>query len=498
MTTTEDAPPIGLGTNLSYGVGALGTGIGLAALSAAVLNYFLNQVVGIPPVVVGSLILVSLVVDAVLDPLIGQWSDNLRTRWGRRHPLMYVATGLWGLTFYFLWHAPKGMVGVPLLGFMLALLLAVRISASLYEIPSQALVPELAPNYDQRTGILSIRWFFLIIGLAGTSFVLNAIFLRKDAANPLGALNPQGYAGFGALAAVVILVAGWASALGTHSRIRHLHIPPRRTLGAGATLREMSATLLNPALVILMLCGLFGGVGAGLRTGLDTYFYLHFWSLLPQQIGILLPMGVLGSIVAVVIAPILSRRLGKKMTMIVFFTFSTIVSLAPMALKLMGLMPPNGSPWIMPILIIDSIVVAILALSGFIIISSMVADVVEDNAVKSGGVRSEGLLFAANGLLPKVTTGIGVFLADQLLSAVRFPAHAIPGTVPMDLMRHLVLLFLPTYSALVALSVGVLVFYRIDREAHESNLEKLRESAALAEAVMERRAEAGVDVGRVI
>jgi glycoside/pentoside/hexuronide:cation symporter, GPH family len=498
MATTEDAPPIGLGTNLSYGVGALGTGIGLAALSAAVLNYFLNQVVGISPVVVGSLILVSLVVDAVLDPMIGQWSDNLRTRWGRRHPLMYVATGLWGLTFYFLWHAPKGLVGVPLLGFMLALLLAVRISASLYEIPSQALVPELAPNYDQRTGILSIRWFFLIIGLAGTSFVLNAIFLRKDAANPLGALNPEGYAGFGALAAVVILVAGWASALGTHGRIRHLHIPPRRTLGAAATLREMSATLLNPALVILMLCGLFGGVGGGLRTALDTYFYLHFWDLLPQQIGILLPMGVLGSIVAVIIAPILSRRLGKKMTMIVFFTFSTIVSLAPMTLKLMGLMPPNSSPWIMPILIIDSIVVAVLALSGFIIISSMVADVVEDNAVKNGGVRSEGLLFAANGLLPKVTTGIGVFVADQLLSVVRFPAHAIPGTVPMDLMRHLVLLFLPTYSALVALSVGVLVFYRIDREAHESNLEKLRESAALAEAVMERRAEAGVDIGRVI
>ena len=384
MATTADAPPIGLGTNLSYGVGALGTGIGLAALSATVLNYFLNQVVGIAPLVVGSLILVSLVIDAVLDPLIGQWSDNLRTRWGRRHPLMYVAVVLWTLSFYFLWHAPKGVVGPSLLAFMLTLLVAVRLSESLYEIPSQALVPELAPDYDERTSILSFRWFFLVIGLAGSAFLLNVVFLRKDAAHPLGMLAADGYARFGAVAAVVLLVTGAASALGTHNRIRYLHIPPRRQVTATATVHEMTTALFNPALVILMLCGLFGGVAGGLRTALDNYFYLHFWGLLPQQIGILLPVGVLGSIAAVIIAPILSRRLGKKMTMITFFTFSTIVSLLPMSLKLVGWMPPNTSPWVMAILLLDAAVVAVLAVSGFIIISSMVADVVEDNAVKTG------------------------------------------------------------------------------------------------------------------
>lgn len=491
-TMTGDAPPISLGTNLSYGVGALNSGIGLAALSAAVLNYFLNQVVGISPLVVGSLILVSLIVDAVLDPIIGQWSDNLRTRWGRRHPLMYVAVVLWGVSFFFLWHAPRGMEGGALLGFMLTMLLAVRISTSLYEIPSQALIPELTDDYDKRTGILSVRWFFLVIGLAGTSFLLNAVFLRKDASNPLGLLNPEGYARFGAFAAVVILILGVGSALGTHNRIRYMHIPPTRQVTTGATLREMARTLLNPALIILMVCGLFGGVAAGIRTALDTYFYVHFWDLLPQQIGVLLPVGVLGSLVAVVIAPILSRRLGKKMTMIVFFTFSTIVSLAPMGLRLIGLMPPNGSPWIMPILIIDAIVVAVLALSGYIIISSMLADVAEDNAVRSGGLRSEGLLFAANGLPVKVSAGVGVFIADLLLSVVRFPAHALQGTVPAPLVAHLAVLFLPTYSLLVACSVGVLVFYRIDRATHERNLEQMRQAAALAGEVMEAQAEAGV------
>ena len=53
----------------------------------------------------------------------------------------------------------------------------------------------------------------------------------------------------------------------------------------------------------------------------------------------------------------------------------------------------------------------------------MIADVVEDSAVKTG-VRSEGLLFAANGLLPKFTTGIGILVGNMMLEFVHFPAAA--------------------------------------------------------------------------
>ena len=46
-------------------------------------------------------------------------------------------------------------------------------------------------------------------------------------------------------------------------------------------------------------------------------------------------------------------------------------------------------------------------------------------------------------------------------------------------MRHLALLYLPTYGALVAASIAVLLLYRIDRNTHESNLERLGELASL-------------------
>jgi glycoside/pentoside/hexuronide:cation symporter, GPH family len=475
---TAGAPPLRLATRLNYGLGATASGVAYAALSGAVLQYYLNQVMRLPAILVGTAIMVSLIVDAVVDPLLGQWSDNFRSRWGRRHPFMYAAAFLASASFYALWHAPAALSGPSLLGYVLLLLVSVRISVSLFDVPNNALAPELAPDYDQRTVLSSFRFFFFVFGLAAMSYLLNGVFLRKDAAHPLGLLNRDGYAQFGMVGAVVILVTILASSIGTHDRVRHLHRPPRRDVTLAQTLREVATTLGNPSLVALLASGVLGGAAAGMQGGLDYYFYTHFWGLVPSQLAKLLPVASLGSVIAVFAAAPLSRLLGKKWTMIGLFSGSTLAALTPMSLKLLGLMPPNGAPLTFAILLGSAVLVGTLAVMGFIIIASMVADVAEDNAVRTG-VRSEGLLFATHGLVPKFTTGIGAFFAGLLVTLVHFPAHAAQGSVPAELMRRLILLYLPTYGLLVAASIAVLAFYRIDRRAHERNLELLEEMASL-------------------
>lgn len=472
------APPLGLGIKFNYGFGASASGIAYAALSGAVLQYFLNQVIGLPAILVGTAILISLALDAVIDPLVGQWSDNVQSSLGRRHPFMYASAVLAAVSFYGLWHAPHSLTGLPLLGYVLAFLVALRISGSLFDVPNNALMPELAPDYDQRTVLSSFRFFFFVFGAAGMSFMLNGVFLRKDASHPLGLLNRHGYEQFGALGAALMFIAILWSSLGTQSRVKHLHRPPARQVTLAQTLREVASTLANPSLIALLLSGVLGGAASGMQTGLDYYFYTHLWGLLPNQLAVLLPLASLGSVIAVFAAPPLSRRFGKKGTMIGLFTAGTVINLTPMTLKLFGLMPPNGSPVLFPILATAAITVATLAIMGLIIVGSMVADVVEDTAVKTG-VRSEGLLFATNGLVPKFTAGIGAFFAGLLITLVNFPAKAVQGSVPPEVMRHLALLYLPTYGALVVASIAVLLLYRIDRNTHEANLERLGELASL-------------------
>ncbi|QUD90063.1 MFS transporter [Phenylobacterium montanum] len=481
----------GFATTLAYGSGAIATGVAYAGLSGAVLQYYLNQVLRVPAYIVGLAIMVSLIVDAVVDPLVGQWSDNVRSRWGRRHPFLYASAPLGALAFYFLWNAPQGLAGPALVAFTLALLVVVRIAGSLYDIPSNALAPELAPDYDARTTLVAFRFLFLVIGGVVMTVILNAVLLRNDATHPLGLLNRHGYEQFGLIGGLGIGAAILVSSLGTHGRIRHLHLPPVRKPTLAQTFGEIRQTLTNPSLLALMISGLLSGISGGMMQGLNNYFYTHLWGLSPGQIAFLVVVTYVGSFLSVILAPILSKRFGKKPAMITTFSVYLVAALTPMTRKLMGLMPANGSPWLMPILILDAVIAGTLVILGFVIVSSMVADVVEDVAVKTGQ-RSEGLLFATNGLLSKFTTGIGAFLAGMMVTAVHFPAHAAQGTVPESLMRHLALLYLPAHAILTAASIAVLVFYRIDRATHEHNLSQLREAALLAEEVVEHRAEAGV------
>jgi Na+/melibiose symporter-like transporter len=106
------------------------------------------------------------------------------------------------------------------------------------------------------------------------------------------------------------------------------------------------------------------------------------------------------------------------------------------------------------------------------------------------GVRSEGLLFAANGLLPKFTAGIGVFLAGLLLTLVAFPTDAAAGAVAPETMRRLALIVLPVTFGMNMLSILVLVFYRIDQETHERNVAALEGRPVVGEEEPTPQAEA--------
>lgn len=476
MRAPREAPALGLPVKLSYGLGSVSFGVANQALSAAVLQLYFNQVIGLPAVWVGTAIMLSLIVDAVIDPLIGLWSDNFRSRLGRRHAFMYASAGPVAFAFFFVWNAPEDLSVPAMFAFMIGMLILVRLSVALYEIPSTALTPELAPNYDDRTTLLAFRYFFGIVGGAVMTMLLYQVFLRQDAEHPLGVLDRSGYSRFGALAAVVMFVCIVVSTAATQGRIPHLHQPPVRKMSPAEVWREIYANFSNPSLVVLILSGLLGGVSLGLTSGLSTYFYLHLWGLKPQQVSLLIGGGLLASLLGVTLAPLISRVLGKKTSMIWLFSISLVTSLIPISFRMLDWMPPNGSPWLLGLLVGDYIVATTLGLMGFIIITSMVADVVEDNAVKTG-MRSEGLLFAANGLLGKSMVGVGAFMAGVLLSAVKFPAHAMPGTVAPETLRALALAYLPTVATLSGLSIVVLLLYRIDRATHERNLDLLRELA---------------------
>jgi glycoside/pentoside/hexuronide:cation symporter, GPH family len=462
-------------TKLFYGFGSVAYGVKDHGFQQLLLFYY-NQVVGLPARTVGTAILLVLLIDAFADPIVGQISDNLRTRWGRRHPFMYASALPVAFSYYFLWTPPHWSQGA-LFFYLVGLAIVVRTFITLYEIPSSALVPEMTDNYDQRTSFLSYRYFFGVIGGAAMGFATFRIFLRPDAVHPVGQLNPAGYPSYAIAAAIVMVVSILISARGTHRFIPFFRVPPARRPSLGQIMKEMFVSLSHPAFMILVSAAIFGTVAIGLGTSLMIYFNTYFWGLSSKQIAIFQLVGLFSATLGPALAGPLSKRFEKHRAVIAFFVCFILVTAMPISLRLVGFFPPNGSIFLVPILFLERSVSGVLGIATLILFGSMMADVVDDSAVRTGR-RSEGLFFAAMSFIAKFLSGAGTFLATQLLFFAGFPEHARPETIDPTIVRHLAYLYLPSLVLLYGTGMLLLSRYRISRSQHENNLIKLSESEA--------------------
>ena len=137
MTTATAAKP-SLLTRLAFGIGGAADGIKNNGMEYALL-FFYSNILGVDAGLVAVVLLVALIVDAVSDPIVGYWSDNLRSRFGRRHPFMYATLIPVTITYFYLWNPPTGVSGNDLFVWLMVSTIAVRLSFTFYDVTSSAL-----------------------------------------------------------------------------------------------------------------------------------------------------------------------------------------------------------------------------------------------------------------------------------------------------------------------------------------------------------------------
>jgi Na+/melibiose symporter-like transporter len=217
-------------------------------------------------------------------------------------------------------------------------------------------------------------------------------------------------------------------------------------------------------------------MATGLIASLNIYFNTYFWELTATQISFFTLWVYLSAAMALAAAPVLSRRFGKRPAAMALICCAVLLSTTPVILRLMGLFPPNHSPILLPTLIAQTVISTALSITGSTLMTSMIADVVEDSERRTGR-RSEGLLFSASSLVAKAVSGIGIFSASLLLRFIHFPAHAQPGHVPEGVIRHLGMVYLPLIFSLYGLALLFLLGYRITRASHQETLRLLAAEA---------------------
>jgi Na+/melibiose symporter-like transporter len=463
------SPPLSRTTKLLYGFGSVAFGVKDNGFSYFLL-FFYTQVMGVPPGLAGAALFVALVVDALSDPLVGYISDRWRSRWGRRHPFMYLSALPVAVGFYFLWNPAAATDTKALFLYLLTLAILVRTLITFYEIPSSALGPELSGDYDQRTSLFGYRFFFGWWGGLTMAALMYGVFLEATPEFPNGQLNPGGYHVYGLVGAVVMCTAILISARGTHSYIPHLRRPETpKPFDVLRIVRELRETLSNRSFLFLFVAGLFMALAMGVSTSLNLYFNTYFWELRPEEIFLIVMLQFGSALIALVTAPKVSRRLGKKRAALGLMLIGIVFGSLPIALRLIELFPGNESAWLLPILMAHGMIEVAIVISASILLTSMTADLVEDIEITTGR-REEGLLLATRSFSGKVVAGAGAFAAGMVLTAIGFPVDAKPGEVDPDTVFSLGLVAFPLIAGLFLVAFLFVTGYDISRQDHERNL----------------------------
>jgi len=463
-------PVHGFATKLFYGIGSIAFGVKDNGFSALLLIFY-NQALGLDARLAGLAIAIALVVDAFIDPMIGYASDHLHTRWGRRHPFMYAAAVPVAVSYLFLFAPPAGLGQQGLFVYLLVSAILVRGFIALYEVPSAALVAELTQGYDQRTSYLSFRYFFGWVGGLTMGVAAFGLFLATGDGKLAGALIPANYRGYGIAASLIMLMAILVSAIGTHRAIPWLNRPAIREgrFSAGGGLRDVLRALSSRSAFTILLAGMLYALATGLVFALAPYFYTYFWALTSRETSVLLAGSFISAAIALPLAPQLSRWFDKRKASIIITALIIATTPISLVLSLLGLFPANGTPALMPFLFVNGVISTTMLIIQGVLFTAMLADVVEENEVRTGQ-REEGVFFAANLFVQKCVSGLGVFSSAALLAIAGFPAHANPGSVPGEALTRLGEWYVTVIVALNLLSVACVILFRITREAHANNL----------------------------
>ena len=468
----SDHSPVSIGRKVAYGFGSVAFGVKSNGFDYFFLIFY-SQVMGVSAYLVSLALMIALIMDALSDPLIGYLSDNTRSRWGRRHPFMYAAAIPASVAYYFVWNPPAGLQGDALFPYIVTLAILVRTLITVYEIPSSSLVAEMSDDYDERTSMLSYRYFFgwtggTLMGALATIFILVPTATISN-----GMFNVEGHGQVGAIAATVIFLAIMISALGTHKMIPDLKPPPpARQMSVGLIYREVFETLASRSFLALFLAALFGAVASGVSTTLSFYFSTFFWGFTTEQIGLISLSVVISALMAFFISPVISKRLGKKRGAITIGLMAFTVAPAPIFFRLLGLMPENGDPTLFPLVLSIIVVDVALIIAYQTLSASMIADLVEEAEIKTQR-RNEGVFFASVTFVRKVTQGIGAAVAGVLLTISQFPVGATPDQVPESVLTTFGWLYVPVIFGLWMIMIACLSLYSVDRKKHEANLRAL-------------------------
>jgi GPH family glycoside/pentoside/hexuronide:cation symporter len=457
--------PVSLVRKIGYGSGQLVELVVSSMLNTFVL-FYVTSVCGLPGGLAGLALGAGLVVDAVMDPLIGSLSDGWNSRFGRRVPFMIVGLVPIILSFNLMFALPSNWSHAELFAWLMVLSITLRISLSIFHLPYSALGVELSDDYAERSSIAAWRWGIGILGTLAVIALGYGVFLG----GPDGVSRRDQYLALTLTLTAIVIVGGIAAirtGLVTRDVQRKTAVPTqavhRRLLG------EMSEMVGNRTFRILFGGSLLLNIAQGVNQALALHLGNFYWHLESGQLQVVSLAAVLGLAVAAPLAGPICAHFEKR-TMLISATLGlALCQGVPVALKLADMLPFTGAAFSAFLVTMAFLIGVFFALTVISFIS-IIPDATDEHEYLFGA-RREGLYFAGWAFASKAATGGGLLIAGVVLQLISFPSNVTANdpaaaSIPLRTLEWLAFAGGPGAGLIAIASAGLAMFHHLDRKGH--------------------------------
>jgi Na+/melibiose symporter-like transporter len=467
-------PVVTYGTMFIYGLGRAAEAVKSRVFETFLFFYYV-QVLEVPGTYAGLAVGVALAFDAVTDPFMGSFSDRFKSRWGRRHPFMFLSMFPLTITFLFLMIPPDGMTSIQLAVWLGVFAVLVRASITLFHVPHLSLAPELVSEYDRRTTLVVIRNIMGILGSATAFFVGFNYFFASTPEFANGQLNVEAYPPFAVAMTILMVGAIFFCVFGTRKQIPYLNPPiSSRQFKFSDIYIDIAVSLRSKSFRSIFLAMVFFAIYAGVHSTMSLHMGTYFWELSPREFTIYALSVLFGALFGLPVAHFSIRQFDKKPAYLALISLSVILTTAPVVLRLIGWFPDNNHQLFFPVFLTFIFFGTTCGLAAGTASASMVMDTTDEHELLTGN-RQEGAFYGAISLAGKAASAFGHIVGGFVIDLINFPlgSDVKPGSVDADIIWQLGFYFGPMVALLPVFAIWIISSYNISRKRHNEILVEL-------------------------
>jgi GPH family glycoside/pentoside/hexuronide:cation symporter len=396
----------------------------------------------LPAAAVGTMFLVTKVVDAVSDPVMGLIADRTTTKWGKFRPYLLWGAIPYGVLGYAMFANPDlSDVGKLIYAYVTYTLMMLAYTA--INVPYSALMGVISPSSVERTKVASYRFIcaFAAAWLIGT-FV-------TPLKNILGGGNEAvGFQLTMIIFAVLSVALFWITFATTKERVTAVEIK-------SDIRRDLRAVLGNGPWIALFIAAIFTLMNIAVRNGSLMYYFKYYVGddgapifLIFDKTAVFLSLGLMTMMLGITLTKTLCDYFEKRSLLIVL-TILNAISMAAFYVT------PPDQYWLM---------VVINCIGTFVIgptpalVWAMYADTADYGEWKTGR-RTTALVFSSLQFAQKLGLAVGAGLTGVILGWFGFVANELQSDASLAGIRF-IFSFIPAVLAL--LGTVSIFFYKIN------------------------------------